>query len=119
MHVVGFNRAFTRLRSNLKRARILWLHYLSTLGCAPGGSNLHGHVVAIGGPAISNELLKQYAVRVGLGGIVDIRLIGSTAQDRRRVADYLADNALAFAVAHRSDPRVAPVSRSRGVSGLS
>ncbi len=87
MQVVGFNRAFTRLRSNLKRAGIRWLHYLSTLGCAPDGSNLHRHVIATGGPEVSHERLKEYALRVGLGGIVDIRLIGSTAQDRRRVAN--------------------------------
>jgi hypothetical protein len=105
--------------SDLRRAGIRWLHYLSVLGCAPDGSNLHRHVVAIGGPGVSRKLLKRQALRAGLGGVVDIRPIGSTAQDRRRVSNYVASNALAFAVAHRSESRVAPISRSRGVSGLS
>lgn len=115
MHLADFNRAFTRLCSNLKRAGLRWDHHLSVLACDPDGGHLHRHLVVIGGPYIPQKILMQHALRVGLGGVVDIRLIGSMAQDRRRVANYLADNALTFAVAHaNSGARVAPVSRSRG-----
>jgi hypothetical protein len=115
MHLAEFNRSFTRLCSSLKRAGLRWDHHLSVLGCDRNGGHLHRHVAVIGGPYIPQNVLRQNALRVGLGGIVDIRLIGSTAPDRSRVANYIAQNALTFAIAHaNSGVRVAPVSRSRG-----
>jgi hypothetical protein len=113
MHLAEFNRAFTRLCSNLTRAGLRWEHYLSTLGCNPQRGHLHRHVVVIGGPYIRQAVL--HARRAGLGGIAHIRLIGSAVQDRRRIAKYIAANALTFAIAHASTgARVAPISRGRG-----
>lgn len=115
MHLADFNRAFSRLCSNLARVGLRWDHHLSVVGCNPDRGHLHRHVVTIGGPYIPQAVLSKHALRVGLGSVVHIRRIGSTAQDRARIATYVADNAVAFAVAHaNTGARIAPISRSRG-----
>lgn len=113
LHLADFNRRFSRLCDNLRRANLRWDHYVSALGCNERTGRLHRHVVAIGGPSLSSAVLNEHAARVGLGNIV-VRPIKATKADRARRANYVAHNGLHFAVVHAGlMQRIQPFTRSR------
>jgi hypothetical protein len=108
-----FQKRISRFTSNLRRSNSCWEHHYSALGFNPDTGRLHRHVVCLGGPYLPPAILRAHEARAGLGH-VDVRAIGATAADRTRVAEYVAANGFAYAVAHAPfAPRVQPFSTSR------
>lgn len=115
-HLAEFNARFARLSSNLARAGLRWDHYFSTLGVCPASGRLHRHLVALGGPFLARTALEEHAARARLG-FIDVRAIRTSRLDRKRVAHYIASNAVEYARFHTpTAARVQPFSRSRSTT---